>query len=150
MAKQLLMQQQQQVASLDKDEVDFWTKKLKNTLRPIPEGLTQANELKGALRNLRNTTLIAMFLINLVWIILLYSLTFSELEGFNLTPQVLSIMFLAVYGLILLVQFAVMLVHRLITLAHYIARLNQKLPVEGNEMEQSLALTMTVAANTPV
>ena len=81
-----------------------------------------------------------MFLINLIWIVLLYSLTFSELEGFNISPQVLSILFLAVYGLIILVQFVVMLIHRLTTLAHYIARLNQKLPVEGLGQNQGYSL----------
>ena len=129
-ASQLLMKQQQQVVQLNKEEKDFWNNKLTTTLGPIPGEHTKANELKEALKNLRNIILIALFLINLIWIVLLYSLTFSKLEGFNINPQVLSILFLAVYGLIVLVQFAVMLIHRLITLAHYIARLNQKLPVE--------------------
>ena len=43
-------------------------------------------------------------------------------------PRVLIIVFLGIYGVILLIQFVTMIIHRFVTLAHYIACLNEKLP----------------------
>ena len=116
---------------LDSDETDFWTKKVSTTLRPVPEGLSQATTLKGDLNNLRNIILVSMFLINLIWVVLFLTLNFVELQALNINSQVLVIVFLAVYGIIALIQFISMLIHRFITLAHYIARLNEELPTES-------------------
>ena len=46
--------------------------------------------------------------------------TFKELQSLNINPEVLIVVFLGVYGLILVIQFVTMIVHRFITLAHYI------------------------------
>ena len=61
---------------------------------------------------------------------LFLTLTFEELKVLNINPRVLIIVFLGIYGVILLIQFVTMVVHRFITLAHYIAHLNEKLPEE--------------------
>ena len=122
------------VVQLDRDEHIFWEEKVETTLRPIPEGLTRTNELKHSLNNLRYTVLIGIFLINLIWILLFHTFTFEELKVINVNPQVLIIVFLGIYGVILLIQFVTMIIHRFVTLAHYIARLNEKLP---DEPEQS-------------
>ena len=58
------------IKQLDGQELIFWKKTIADTLQPIPEGLTRATELKKSLDNLRNSTLIAMFVINLIWIML--------------------------------------------------------------------------------
>ena len=81
-----------------------------------------------------------MLLINLIWMILLAVFTFNELQAYGLSKQLLGLLFLAVYGILLSVQFVGMLLHRLVTLAHYIARLNQALLIE-----QTLTLTVRVA-----
>ena len=133
----VVLKQGHQVNFLKQEEHDFWTEKIETTLGPVPEGLTEAAELKDSLESLRNHTLIAMLLINLIWIVLFFTLTFSELNGINIDPKVLIIVFLAVYGVILIIQFVTMLMHRLITISHYIARLNEELPVEQDpEIEQ--------------
>ena len=129
-----VLKERHHVTPLDEDECVFWTNKVKTTLGPIPEGLKKSVELKDGLKNLRNVTLVAMLLINLIWIILYLTLTFEGLEKFNINPEVLIIVFLAVYGVILLIQFVTMVMHRLITLSHYIARLNEELPVEQQEI----------------
>ena len=125
---------------LDDDEMTFWLHTIENVLKPTSDELTRTNELRDELNNLRNYTLVAMLLINLIWLILLAVFTFNELEAFGLSKQLLGLLFLAVYGILLSVQFAGMLLHRLVTLAHYIARLNQALPVE-----QTLTQTMRIA-----
>ena len=118
------------VDHLDDDERKFWVDTIEDSLKPIPDELTRVNELRDDLNNLRNYTLIAMLLINLIWLILLAVFTFNELESYGLSKQILGLLFLAVYGIILSVQFVGMILHRLVTLAHYIARLNQDLPIE--------------------
>ena len=125
--------------NLDDDEIAFWYQQLDLVLYPIPESLTRINDLKDELRYLRNSVLIAILLINLLWIILLYLLTIDELKSLGLDVKFLSLAFLAVYGLILFVQFTAMLFHRTVTLAHYISRLNQSLPVEctTNELTET-------------
>ena len=115
---------------LEDSECAFWEDKVKTTLRPIPEGLTRTNELKHSLNNLRYAVLIGFFLINLIWILLFHMLTFEQLKVINVNPRVLIIVFLSIYGVILLIQFVTMIIHRFVTLAHYIARLNEKLPDE--------------------
>ena len=74
-----------------------------------------------------------MFLVNLIWLVGLYLLKIAKLESFGLNSNLLGLLFIAVYGLLLVSQFLAMLLHRLVTLAHYIARLNRELPVESNQ-----------------
>ena len=108
---------------MESEESNFWEEMLKKTLRPVPEEVMQAAELKTGLNNLRNSTLVAVFLFNLIWIVLFLTLTFTELEALNINSEVLIIVLLGVYGLILVIQFVMMVIHRFITLTHYIARL---------------------------
>ena len=108
---------------MESEESNFWEETLKKTLRPVPEEAMQAAELKRGLNNLRNSTLVAVFLFNLIWIVLFLTLTFTELEALNINSEVLIIVLLGVYGLILVIQFVMMVIHRFITLTHYIARL---------------------------
>ena len=118
---------------LEDNERQFWEAKVKNTLRPIPEGLTRTDELKNSLKNLRNTALIRIFLINLIWIMLYLMLTFEELKLINVNPRVSIIVFLGIYGVLLMVQFVTMVIHRFTTLAHYIARLNHLTMVQQDK-----------------
>lgn len=131
-AKKILKEDHQQ-EDLEDKELVFWTEKISETLTPVPEGLTEAAELKDSLDSLRNNTLIAMLLVNLIWIVLFLSFTIDELKIINIDTEVLVIVFLAVYGVILIIQFVTMLMHRLITISHYIARLNEELPVEHEQ-----------------
>ncbi len=127
-----------QPINLEDDEIAFWFQQLDLVLYPIQESLSKTNDLKDDLRFLRNSVLMAVLFINLIWIILLYLLTIDELKSLGLDTKFLSLAFLAVYGLILSIQFFAMLFHRIVTLSHYISRLNQSLPVE-----QTFELTET-------
>ena len=106
------------------------------TLKPTPEHLTKASELRSDLKLLRNYTLIALLIVNIMWLILLSIFTFNELEQVGLTASILSLLFLAAYGIIITIQFFAMIFHQVVTLSHYIARLNQDMPVEDNEITQ--------------
>lgn len=118
---------------LDDEEFEFWERMVNTVLKPIPENLTQANQLRSDLKFLRNYALIAMLLINMMWLILLSIFTFNELQDIGLSANILGLLFLAVYGILIMIQFLGMIVHRVVTLSHYIARLNQNLPIEHTE-----------------
>ena len=117
---------------LDDDEEQFWLHTIETVLKPTPDSLTRVDELRDDLNSLRNHALIAMLLINLIWLIVFTLFTFDQLKGFNfaLGNEALGLLFLVVYGVLLLIQLFGMLLHRLVTLAHYIARLSQALPTE--------------------
>ena len=107
-----------------KEESKFWSEeKLKNTLTPVFVHFQgQVQDLQRSLRSLRNRALSVLFLVNITWIILLYNLSFSELENYGFDKRGLHILFLAVYTLIILVQFITLLCHRVVTLVHYLGR----------------------------
>ena len=108
----------------DDAESTFWKSMLAvgKPLRPIEASFKSDTELKESLKTLRNATLAVLLLINIMWIVLLYTLQFPELQKYNLPSKAFEALFLAVYALIILVQFGAMIVHRGVTLIHYLAR----------------------------
>ncbi|KAL5496346.1 hypothetical protein EMCRGX_G012610 [Ephydatia muelleri] len=112
------------VDSADVAECAFWESMLDvgQPLRPIEASFKSDAELKEALKALRNATLAVLLLINIMWIVLLYTLQFPELVKYNLPSKAFEALFLAVYALIILVQFGAMIAHRGVTLVHYLAR----------------------------
>ena len=113
---------------LEEEEKTFWAEQIENKLKPVRVRLTQTEELKQNLRSLRNTMLAILLLVNLMWIILVYTLTFHQLRSVNLPTGVFSIAFLAVYGVIIIVQFFAMICHRAVTLVHYLGREKEEAP----------------------
>ena len=108
------------------DECLYWTEMLDvgKPLRPLAASFKSESELKEGLRSLRNITLAVLLLINIMWIVLLYTLQFPELQKFNLPTKAFELLFLAVYALIVSVQFCAMILHRGVTLIHYLARVD--------------------------
>ena len=127
---QLVLTNENPNSQLEENETAFWLHTIECVLKPTPDSFTRANELRDDLNHLRNHAIIAMLLINLVWLILIAVFTFDDLGRVGLSTRLLGLLFLVVYGILLSVQFLGMLLHRLVTLAHYIARLNQALPIE--------------------
>ena len=111
------------------DECIYWTGMLDvgKPLRPLAASFKSESELKEGLRSLRNITLAALLLINVMWIVLLYTLQFPELQKYNLPTKAFEVLFLAVYALIVFVQFCAMIVHRGVTLIHYLARVEPEI-----------------------
>ena len=106
-----------------KTEEEFWKKLIKDKLKPIPPQLASGTEgLKKSLRSLRNASLVALFLVNIMWIIVLYLVTFPRLALYGLDPRAFQLLFLAVYGFIIIIQSIAMVCHRGITAVHYFGR----------------------------
>ncbi len=128
------------LANTDPREADFWENLVHTTLKPVRVRLTQIDDLKDNLRTLRNSTLAIILLVNLMWIILLYTLTFSSLTQYNLPDRAFSLLFLAVYGFVIVIQFVALICHRVVTLVHYLGRVKSE-ELVVNEREDALMVT---------
>ncbi len=113
------------MGELDKEEQEFWTTLVKNKLNPLLE-LKSIENLKKSLRNLRNATLIGLFLINMMWILVLYIIKFPILADYGVEIRAFQLLFLVVYSVILVIQFLTMIFHRGITLVHKFGRITPK------------------------
>jgi chitin synthase len=97
-------------------------------LKPVSQKfiLDQIKDIHKSLQSLRNMTLAILLLINMMWMVLLASLTFWQLEQYRVDPRAFQLMFLAVYSFIILIQFFAMLAHRLVTLVHNFGRVKPR------------------------
>ena len=111
------------IATLNKDEARFWEGLIEHTLKPVTIRFTQIGSIQQALRSLRNMVLILLLLVNCMWIILLFTLDFPQLTDYGLDPRGFQLLFLAVYGFIIIVQFITLLCHRAVTVVHYLGRI---------------------------
>ena len=92
-------------------------------LKPVTVRLQQASkEIGQKLKTLRNSTLALIFLINVMWLILLYTVTLPQLVEYDLPERAFTLLFLAVYGVIILVSTVAMLMHRFLMLIHFLGR----------------------------
>ena len=115
-------------------ESDFWSNLILRSLKPVSVRFQgQIEDMKESLRGLRNATLGVLFLVNIMWIVLLYTLQFPELEDYGLDSRGFQLLFLAVYGFIIIVQFVTLICHRIVTLVHYLGRIqpDEVISIEG-------------------
>ena len=112
------------IKDISEEETLFWNRKdINKVLKPVSVHFQgQVKNLKQSLRSLRNTALSVIFLVNIMWIVLLYSLSFPELEDYGLDKRGFQLLFLAVYSFIIFVQFVALVCHRVVTLVHYLGR----------------------------
>jgi hypothetical protein len=105
------------------DESLFWANLTSNELKPVMFQMQQTSaDIDHKLKTLRNTTLGIFLLVNIMWIVLLYTVTFPQLMNYHLPEQIFQLLFLAVYGLIFFISFVAMLAHRCIMLMHFLGR----------------------------
>ena len=101
-------------------EAQFWQNILSNELKPVKVRLQQASkEIGQKLTTLRNSSLVIIFLINIMWIIFVYTV---EVVKHDLPGRAFHLLFLAVYGFIFLVSFSTMLIHRFLMLIQFLGR----------------------------
>ena len=103
------------------DENAFWDRLVKESLKPESANLNEVDELKKKLRDLRNYSVLILFLINVMWIVFLYTLVFPHLTRYNLPNKAFSLLFLIIFSVIVLIQCFAMVYHRLKTLLHLLA-----------------------------
>ena len=123
------------------NEADFWEDLIHRKLKPVTVRFTQIDDIKDMLKSLRNSILALLLLVNLMWIILLYTLQFVQLEEYGLDSRAFQTLFLAVYGFIIAVQFVALVFHRGVTLVHYLGR-TQPAEIIGPVNEDPLVVSM--------
>ena len=101
----------------------FWSLLTQGVLKPE---VVQVNsdDLKAKLNNLRNTTITAMLMVNVMWMALLLSINVAFSEQFGIKQSALPVLFVVLFFCIILVQFFCLVAHRIETLIHTIARTN--------------------------
>ena len=105
----------------NEEECKFWNDLRENYLKPESDNFNKIKELKQKLKDLRNYSLLVLLITNIMWIVFLYTLAFPQLAKYNLPDRAVSLLFLAVFSIILLIQFISMLFHRLVSLLHFLA-----------------------------
>lgn len=124
------------------EEKAFWDKHLSAELKPVTVRLQQASkEIGQKLKDLRNATLALILLVNILWIILLYTVTFPQLVKYNLPEKAFQLLFLAVYGIIIIVSFFAMLAHRFVMLMHFLGRPEVVLDAVQTPYEEPVEIT---------
>ncbi len=128
----------------DRNEYKFWKLLIKEKLKPVSQKFTQVKDVQKSLESLRNLILSVLLLMNLMWIVLLSSFTFYELQDYSFDPRAFQLLFLAVYGLIIVIQFFTMIAHRLVTFIHYLGRVRPREVLVRPWTEQELFEIVTV------
>ncbi|XP_035671244.1 uncharacterized protein LOC118412472 [Branchiostoma floridae] len=104
------------------EEVEFWEALREKKLNPDLGMFTSDVDLKAKLVGLRNSALVVLLVVNVLWITIMMVLSSREaLQVLGQNP--LGFFSLAVFGLVQVIQFLAMLYHRLLTLLHAVARL---------------------------
>lgn len=102
-------------------EYTFWKDLREVRLKPEESAFNNSDELKSKLADLRNTCLMFLVVINTLWLIVVITIMGQQpLQIMGSSP--LSLIFLALYTVVLLCQFVALILHRLGTLLHFIAR----------------------------
>ena len=92
-----------------------------NTKKEVSTGI---KELKSNLEGLRNNTLIAMLVINIIWMVLLLSFNYLQyFKSIGITQSALPVLFAVFFFGILVVQFVCLIMHRIETMVHVLARI---------------------------
>ena len=132
------------VNEISLEEAEFWKENIRKVLKPISVHFQgQVKDLKQSLRSLRNTVLGVIFLINIMWIVLLYSLSFPELEKYGFNKRGFQLLFLAVYIFVIIIQFIALICHRVVTLVHYLGRTKPEEVIKGYHHPSSVNIQMS-------
>lgn len=114
-----------QMGRSDATQEKFWSRLAEGVLKPeVVYSSSDTDELKLKLRALRNNTLIAMLIINVMWMALLLSFNLRYFESIGISQSALPVLFAVLYFGIILVQFICLVAHRIETFVHVIARTN--------------------------
>ncbi|KAH9523950.1 Chitin synthase, class 2, partial [Bulinus truncatus] len=115
---------------LGQHEAEFWTEFIQVYLKPLEKNKEKEEKILLELMDLRNKSCLAFYILNILFIILVYTLETISQSTTNLSVKIpcslanfkgekiepISVTFTLVFGLLLTVQFLAMLFHRYSTL----------------------------------
>lgn len=131
-----------------KDELDFWISMVdpkKGILRPESAQFDgNTDELKDKLKALRNQTVVLLVFVNILWmaLILLVGNLGELLAVVNLNDGPISSIYLISYFLVIIIQFGAVLIHRMETLLHVMARNNVPERMRGHWFNPSTTVVI--------
>lgn len=124
---------------LKKHENKFWKKLVKSDpddpgiLKPEEAHLNpETDVLKRKLEDLRNNMVVALLLVNIIWVAMVLSFQIPALEQWGIKQAAFPVLFLVIYFAVLVVQFLALIVHRVETLLHVLARTNMPRKAKGD------------------
>ncbi|XP_033728584.1 chitin synthase chs-2-like isoform X2 [Pecten maximus] len=129
---------------LNKDEKSFWKDLVAKYLFPLESNEAQKKKMQKDLLQLRNKISLMFFMVNALFVIIIFSLQFSNATsksadgtqgsglaiplpcrdtetGKLLSLEPISLLFMSVFGIALVIQFVAMFFHRLATFLHIMA-----------------------------
>ncbi|XP_045184960.2 uncharacterized protein LOC123542969 isoform X2 [Mercenaria mercenaria] len=120
--KALMVPKAHQLKTLNGEEYEFWDNLRNLCLMPQSTAFGLEDDLKAKLGDLRNAWLMIFAVSNTLWLILIYTLADKGqiLSVFGSNP--IGLVVLVLFGLVLIIQFLAMIVHRVSTLTHFLGR----------------------------
>ena len=106
----------------DHQEAKFWERLRTVCLLPEQAAFSQSDELKDKLVELRNTGLMMLTVVNILWLTIMLTIIAQGKKLHVLNTNFLGLAFLSLYTVVLLVQFCTLLWHRVATWIHLMSR----------------------------
>ncbi|XP_050419061.2 chitin synthase chs-2 [Patella vulgata] len=126
------------VRYLSPEEIRFWKDLISKYLFPLENNVEHQKKMKADLKELRNKMCLMFYLLNALFIVIIFTLQYTNaIQGGDglaiplpcktvdgsrkLSLEPISMVFMAVFGVSLLIQFIAMFFHRMSTFLHIIA-----------------------------
>ena len=125
------------VRYLGTEETRFWREMIARYLFPLENDPVRQQKLEQDLKQLRNKMSLMFFLLNALFVVIISALQYTNAandgnglaiplpckndEGQNLTLEPISLLFMAIFGIALIIQFMAMFFHRMGTFLHIVA-----------------------------
>nr|XP_022324471.1 uncharacterized protein LOC111125208 isoform X3 [Crassostrea virginica] len=121
------------VRFLSKEEKSFWSELISKYLYPLQHNAKHKKQMETDLLEMRNKMSLMFFMMNALFIIIIFSLQYAntqnkaglsiplpcyDLNNTQLSIEPISLLFMAIFGIALLIQFISMFFHRLATFMH--------------------------------
>ena len=124
-----------QLAEEEPEECKFWEGLRKICLLPEQAAFSQSEELHSKLFELRNSALAVFFGCNTLWLTIMFAIL-SQGEKLTLVKSnFLTLIFLGIYAIMMIVQFITLVIHRISTFLHFIARTPLRLGCKNRQQE---------------
>ncbi|ESO82502.1 hypothetical protein LOTGIDRAFT_91642, partial [Lottia gigantea] len=149
------------VELLDPSEINFWKELIDTYLFPLEKDADHEKKMQGDLLELRNKTCLFFFLINGLFVVLVFTLAMVAETTTSLTYKIpcdsesfkgeaiepLSVAFTLVFGVLLLIQFFAMMFHRISTFLHIAAITRFRISRASREELDTKKMTIEEAVN---
>ena len=146
--------------NLDKRELSFWKQMIRQHLLPLSKDSEKEKKIQNDLKGMRTSVVFAFTMMNVLWIVLVFQLQLlkEELKDDFFIPipraddpdycerfEPLGLAFLALFGVVLLLQFIAMMAHRWSTFLQIISITKLHMPwttkkSPSEDLEEALRL----------